>query len=568
MVASSGGHPEDEGLAEVRSLRDRILAALLADGSAVLVQRSDAIAHLRMTTGAAVVVISCPPGTPAAALRLAFEDAVAHATGEIVHVVAVGGDREIARELKRSAPFLQFRTRFGFHQVNPAGSVRRVTGQRFPRLADAVATARSATAPDEALFAPHLAQGQQVHAAETRLDAALRERFPWLTLTLGAICVVLFALGEHWSAGNFNVVLYRMGANSGDEIRAGEIWRVLAAMFLHANVEHIAVNMIALAAFGPVLERLLGPQRYLLLYALSGLGAGLASAFLHGPGIAVGASGAIWGLMAAGVGLALWPRGLLPPLRLQRARRRGALPLVINFFYSFSPGVDKWAHFGGGVVGFALMATGLITLGVDPLWTEDAQGVAVQRRRRSSGNLTLAAIVAAIALVGSVVLALVAGKPWQIGAPPVLERVAVADTGVAVAVPDLIARAPVASTKDGVQLFSYGDLARAPIAVEIAVNRLPQPVLPEQLDELMQLERKAMQDTGLPDAQRQGDARLVTVGARRFVVVDHTIHGVALRSWVSVFRDREVVLRVYAIPDRPPAWRGIEDQIVESLQVR
>lgn len=534
----------------------------------MLVERSDALARLRLITGEQVVMFTAPAGTPASALLPAFREAVARATGEVMHVVAVGGDREVARALKRSAPLLQFRTRFGFHHVNDNGSLRRVTGQRFGRLGDAVAAARSAPDPDAASFTTHLARGQAVHADESRLDAALRERFPWLTLALGAICVLLFVLGEVWSAGNFNVVLYRMGANSGAEVRAGEVWRVVASMFLHANAGHIAVNMVALAAFGPVLERLLGPQRYLLLYGLSGLGAGLASAFLRGPGISVGASGAIWGLMAAGVGLALRPRGLLPPLRLERARRRAAVPLAINFLYSFSPGVDKWAHFGGGIVGFVLMMTGLITLGVDPLWTEGAEGVAVRRRRRSSGNLTLAAIVVGIVLAGSVVLALVAGKPWRIAEPPVMERIRVADTGVVVAVPDVIARATTAETKGAVRLFSYGNLSQAPVMVEVGVNVLPQPVTDDQLDEIMELERKAMQDTALPDAQRQGDAKIITVGGRRFVVVNHTIKGLPLRSWVSVFRDREVVLRVYALPDRPSAWIGIEDQIVESLQVR
>lgn len=68
-------------------------------------------------------------------------------------------------------------------------------------------------------------------------------------------------------------------------------------------------QLIALASFGLMLERLLGPERYIVLYGLSALGGGLASALLRGPGLAVGASGAIWGLMAAGVGLAVWPRG-------------------------------------------------------------------------------------------------------------------------------------------------------------------------------------------------------------------------------------------------------------------
>lgn len=409
--------------------------------------------------------------------------------------------------------------------------------------------------------------GPPVHVDDHRRDAAQRERFPWLTLALGAICVLLFALGKLWSDGNFNLVLYRMGANSGDEVRAGELWRVLASMFLHGSARHIAVNMIALAAFGPVLERLLGPQRYLLLYGLSGLGAGLASALLRGPGISVGASGAIWGLMAAGVGLALRPRGLLPPQRLAVARRRATVPLAINFLYSFSPGVDKWAHFGGGIVGFALMMTGLITLGVDPLWTDGAEGGAVPPRRRSSRGLTLAAIVAAILMAGSVVQALVSGRPWQIAAPPTLTQVRVADTGVVVAVPEVISGAPVATTTGAMQIFLYGKQSLAPVLVEVDVSPLRQPVTDDHIDEFLETMREGLQNATLHEAQRQSDAKIVSVGARRFVVIDHTTRGFERRSWFSVFRDRRVVLRVYMIPDRPAAWRGIEDRIVASLQV-
>ncbi|HEX8111487.1 MAG TPA: rhomboid family intramembrane serine protease, partial [Kofleriaceae bacterium] len=481
-----------------------------------------------------------------------------------VHVIAVGGAPGVARELKRSAPFWQLRRRFGFHHVDARGSVERVTGQRLAWLNQAVEIAARVQAPGDEYFAPRLAQGQQVHGEESRLDTALGNRFPWMTLTLGAVCVVLFVLGKIWSDGNFSLVLYRMGANSGEEVRAGEVWRLVASMFLHGNLEHIAVNMIALAVFGPVLERLLGPQRYLWLYGLSGLGGSLASALLRGPGISVGASGAIWGLMAAGLGLALRPRGLLPPLRLAQARRRAIAPLAINLVYSFQPGVDILAHLGGGVVGFALMASGLITRGVDPLWTEGAE---VRRRRRSSGNLTLATLVFAILLAASVVLALVAGRPWQIGAPPVLERVRVADTGLVVAVPSTVAKSPQAETKGDVRVFDYGNLQSTPVVVEIVVNPLSQTVPADQLDEVLENERQAMQDTALPGAQRQGDARIVTVGARRFAFLTHAFkNGVKVRTWTSVLRDLEVVLRVYSTPDRPAAWAGIEDKIVESLQ--
>ena len=567
MVASPDGGSGGDDLAAATSLRDRILAALLADGSAVLVERDPGHASLRLTSGEQVILITCPAGTPPSELRPAFDRAVQRASAPVVHVVAVGGDPGIARELKRSAPFWQLRRRFGFYQVDGTGNIRRVTGQRLARLYQAVDVVDRMQAPGDDYFAPYLAQGQQRHSEERQLDAALSNRFPWMTVTLGAVCVILFALGQLWADGNFPLVLYRMGANSGDAVRSGEVWRVVASMFLHLNVMHIAVNMIALAAFGPVLERLLGPQRYLLLYGLSGLGGGIASALLSKAGFSVGASGAIWGLMAAGLGLALRPRGLLPPLRLQQARRRVIAPLVINFLYSFQPGVDTWAHFGGGIVGFALMATGVITLGVDPLWTEGAESAELRRRRRSSGSLTLAALLFAILLAASLVIALVAGRPWQASAPPVLERVRVADTGVVVEMPDIFSRSLHAVTKEKVRVFDYGSLRDEPIVVELVVAVLPSRVLDEQLDEFLQSLQSVMQNAALPEAQRQGDARIVTVGARRFVSTTHAFKNrVTVQSWGTALGDRQVILRVYSHPDRPASWAGIEDKIVASLQ--
>jgi rhomboid protease GluP len=564
-MATSAPVPAVELDLSLAEFRDRILAAFLAEQLAILIERKDAVASLRLTSGEQVVLVTCPPGTAHSALRPTLDDVIARSKARIGHVVAVGGDRKVARELKKSAPFWQLSRQFGLHHVHSSGKVKRVGGKRFGRLSEIVARAATTPAPTEEYLASHLAQGHQMDAEEARLDTALRNRFPWVTVALGAICVVLFVLGRYWSDGSFQIALFRMGANSGAEVKAGEVWRLAAAMFLHANVQHIVVNMFALAGFGPVLERLLGPQRYILLYGLAGLGGGLASALLRDPGISVGASGAIWGLMAAGVGLALWPRGLLPPLRLEQARRRAAAPLAINLLYSFSPRVDLWAHFGGGLVGFGLMATGILTRGADPLWTADSE---VRRPRRGSDNLTLVALLFSIVLLGSVVLALVAGRPWQIGAPPVLTPVRVADTGVTMEMPSVIAGPPVEQPQGNLRSFTFGDLAHTPAVVEVVVNVLPQVVPSEQLDEILQVERKAVQEASPPGAQRKQDAKIVTVGGRRFVFVAHVINRITLQTWVSVFRDREVMLRIYSVPDLPTSWAGIENRIVGSLQVR
>jgi hypothetical protein len=91
MVASPDGGSGGDDLAEATSLRDRILAAFLANGSAVLAERSPARASLRLTSGEQVVLITCPAGTPPSELRPAFDSAVQRAAAQVVHVVAVGG---------------------------------------------------------------------------------------------------------------------------------------------------------------------------------------------------------------------------------------------------------------------------------------------------------------------------------------------------------------------------------------------------------------------------------------------------------------------------------------------
>jgi membrane associated rhomboid family serine protease len=566
MVMSSGVSAE---LDPAVAFRDQILAAFLADPATILMRRDDRVAIMRLESGHEVVLIACPAGVPPAELRTALDEVIQRPTADIVQVVAVGSDRKVRRALKRAIPFWQLRTRFGGHHVDLAGHIKRVTGLRFGLLEQIVANAPSAPAIPEADFASRLAQGRERHGEEARLDTALRGRFPWVTAALIAICSMLFLFGKLWAGvggGNdasFGTILYRMGANSGVDVKNGQLWRLLASAFLHANVEHIIVNMAALATFGPVLERLLGPRRYIVLYGLSALGGGLASALLRGPGMSVGASGAIWGLMAAGVGLALRPGALLPPTRLARARRQTIIPLVLNLLYSFSPGIDLFAHFGGGLVGFTLMASGLITRGVTPLWTATSDAAP---RQQSSPAMALLSWALAVALIGSVAISLVEGRPWEIDEPPALTYVQLADTGVSVEVPRGLAGALKEEKMEGGRDFVFARPESEPLIVELGIIYHPDAPRPEEIETIMESERKAFEEASPAGLQREGAATLVTIGGRRFATVAHRANGVPLRSWISLFGRREVVLRVYSLPSRPSSWAGVEDKIVASLR--
>ncbi len=80
----------------------------------------------------------------------------------------------------------------------------------------------------------------------------------------------------------------------------GETWRVLTAGFVHVGLAHLAFNMITLYFFGPYIEALLGPARFLAVYFGSEVAANLLTLAKHrdNPAYsAAGASGAISGVL-------------------------------------------------------------------------------------------------------------------------------------------------------------------------------------------------------------------------------------------------------------------------------
>ena len=81
-------------------------------------------------------------------------------------------------------------------------------------------------------------------------------------------------------------------------------WRYITYQFLHANIGHIAFNMLCLYFLGPILERSWGSKKFLVFYLVCGVAGGLAYSllvtvnFLYALPL-VGASGSILGLFAA-----------------------------------------------------------------------------------------------------------------------------------------------------------------------------------------------------------------------------------------------------------------------------
>jgi rhomboid protease GluP len=134
-------------------------------------------------------------------------------------------------------------------------------------------------------------------------------------------------------------------------VAQGESWRLLSSVFLHSGITHLGFNMLSLYFLGSFVEEAFGRSRFLALYLLSGVSGGLAYLYFGGfDQPAVGASGAIFGLLGGVLGYSLgrgtfsWQNPLI---------RQLLILLALNLYLGFSiPNISNTAHLGGLAGGF------------------------------------------------------------------------------------------------------------------------------------------------------------------------------------------------------------------------
>jgi rhomboid protease GluP len=160
-------------------------------------------------------------------------------------------------------------------------------------------------------------------------------------------------------------VLVDMGALYGPlTVLKGEWWRLFTAMFLHAGLTHLLMNMFSLYLIGRGAEIYFNMKSYLSIYLFSGLLGGLASLYMHPASVGIGASGAIFGVFGALAGFFLAHREKIGT-HTKAFMKEFSIIIGINMVIGFSiPSVDVSAHAAGLVVGFI----GGFVLSKDPKW--------------------------------------------------------------------------------------------------------------------------------------------------------------------------------------------------------
>lgn len=136
------------------------------------------------------------------------------------------------------------------------------------------------------------------------------------------------------------------------EVVNGEWWRLITCVFVHSGLMHLLLNSIGMIIAAVYAEPVLGRLKFAALYLLSGISGSVASIMWHINTVSVGASGAIFGLYGAIIGLAL--TNAFP-----KEKRNALLAFVgtytaINLAWGLTGGIDNAAHIGGLLCGAAL----------------------------------------------------------------------------------------------------------------------------------------------------------------------------------------------------------------------
>ncbi|MFA6237992.1 MAG: rhomboid family intramembrane serine protease [Bacteriovorax sp.] len=179
-----------------------------------------------------------------------------------------------------------------------------------------------------------------------------------------AVNVVVFLLWNFYGIGNPNFLINNFLV-SWTALSHGRIWTLITSVFSHNMLWHIFINMFVFLNFGLVVEKYLGPVRFILFYLVAGMTGSLihsivSNFILHQPELrALGASGAISGVVLFFA--LLYPReklflfGIVPIPALWAAILFVGMDAfgLINQTRGSVSAIGYGAHLGGALVGLA-----------------------------------------------------------------------------------------------------------------------------------------------------------------------------------------------------------------------
>lgn len=183
-------------------------------------------------------------------------------------------------------------------------------------------------------------------------------RFTYLLIGIMVVIFIFEAILSLQSSAAFDQLFNDYGFSL-QGITELKVWTFFTSIFLHADAEHLVLNMIALFFFGRVVEEALGWKKYLMVFITSGVVGNFAVMLSSLVGImpaaipTIGASGAIFGVLGAAMILKPFDLVFYPyliPVPVIMVALLYAIFNIAEFFISAAYGVSQIAyvaHIGG-----------------------------------------------------------------------------------------------------------------------------------------------------------------------------------------------------------------------------
>lgn len=149
-----------------------------------------------------------------------------------------------------------------------------------------------------------------------------------------------------------------------------QIWRYITYQFLHANVQHLVINLLYLYMFGRMVENAWGSKAFIKFYLTAGAIGGVFYSIsvligILGAGDMVGASGAIFGVLTAAA--ILYPRAKVLVMFIFPMTLAWMVVLMIIFSLLF---VLRGENLGGELAHLSGVAYAFLYLKYKPLLTQ------------------------------------------------------------------------------------------------------------------------------------------------------------------------------------------------------
>lgn len=382
---------------------------------------------------------------------------------------------------------------------------------------------------------------------DPRHQEALRARLatrPVATMVILAAIAAVYGLELLLGGGDSLPVLSALGGLSRPAVlEQHEVWRLVSHAFVHAGFVHVAMNGWVLYVIGVRVEQMLGTARFVVYYTAAVLGGGLMTLFTSDAIITVGASGGLFGLLAAEAAFVFTSRSHLLPPHIRSARQRAAvINLALNIGISLQPHISLSAHAGGAIVGAALMLLGFAPHASDTSTTSSLP----LRGLAGLATLTLAAgLVLGVGFSGALTLH---------GAPALVRR-DIPALGWSAEVPDgLTAHEPTVTPQ--ITEVVFGDIASDPALIALA--RIPRDDAPSPENDEAQLAGIAQLFATPPDQATTESVTRTTVGGDPAVLGRYSYESGLVMRRLAVVRPTDLV-RVETL-----VWSAFEGEYGEA----